>query len=128
MRNASAFWRHSQGSSMTGSTNTYGPLENGRIGTVLTFALSMVAALISAMILTQPSAHAQTFGETVSMCTNPICTPGKPCADYRCAVYCLDCTPTQPAGTSCALEYANGTAAYDDGGSLPNVEVISVDL
>jgi len=102
--------------------------ENRRPGKILMFALAMVAALFCAMILPQPTANAQTFGETVSMCTNPICTPGQPCAEYRCPVHCFDCAPTPPAGTSCVLDYANGTTAYDDGGSLPNVEVISIDL
>jgi hypothetical protein len=105
-----------------------GPDGNRRIGAVLRFALYIVDALFCAAILAQPSAHAQTPGETISMCTNPICTPGKPCAEYQCPVHCPDCTPTPPAGTSCVLDYANGTTAYDGGGALPNVEIVSIDL
>ena len=73
----------------------------------------------------QPMAQAQTF---TSECTNPVCTPGKPCAEYRCAnpKPCLDCV-VPPSSKGCVMGYALGNDANFAGGNVPDVLIESTD-
>jgi hypothetical protein len=71
-------------------------------------------------------AQAQTV---ISQCTNPVCTPGKACALYRCADPrpCLDCAPPPSSGTGCEVGYALGNDADFAGGNIPDVLIESTD-
>ena len=70
--------------------------------------------------------HAAQARTVTSQCTNPVCTPGKPCAKVRCANPrpCLDCSPP-PSGTSCVVGYALGNDANFAGGNVPDVLIES---
>ena len=83
--------------------------------------MSAVALSLSAF---QREEQAQTV---VSQCTNPVCKPGKACAEYRCARPCLDCTPPSSGGTSCVVGYALGNDADFAGGNVPDVLIESTD-
>jgi hypothetical protein len=92
--------------------------------------LIMSCCLMSVAVLCffafQDGVHAQTV---TSQCTNPVCTPGKPCAEYRCANPrpCLDCITPPPSGPSCVVGYALGNDANFAGGNVPDVLIESTD-
>ena len=71
--------------------------------------------------------HVAQAQAVVSQCTNPVCKPGKACAEYRCARPCLDCTPPSSGGTSCVVGYALGNDADFAGGNVPDVLIESTD-
>jgi hypothetical protein len=74
----------------------------------------------------QHGAHAQTV---VSQCSNPVCQPGKPCAEYRCAEppLCLECITPPSNGSNCVVGYALGNDANFAGGNVPDVLIESTD-
>jgi hypothetical protein len=86
----------------------------------------LMSVAILCLSVFQHEAHAQTV---ISQCTNPICTPGKPCAEYRCAIPrpCLDCAPPPSSGTSCEVGYALGNDSNFAGGNVPDVLIESTD-
>jgi hypothetical protein len=91
--------------------------------------LIMRCCLMSVAILCLFAFHPEAQAQTVtSQCTNPVCTPGKPCAEYRCANPrpCLDCAPP-PSGPSCVVGYALGNDANFAGGNVPDVLIESTD-
>ena len=71
--------------------------------------------------------HVAQAQAVVSQCTNPVCKPGKPCAEYRCARPCLDCTPPSSGGSNCVVGYALGNDADFAGGNVPDVLIESTD-
>jgi hypothetical protein len=73
--------------------------------------------------------HEAQAQSVISQCTNPVCTPGKACALYRCADPrpCLDCAPPPSSGTSCEVGYALGNDADFAGGNVPDVLIESTD-
>ena len=86
--------------------------------------------LMSIAILCFLGCQHTTQAQTVtSQCTNPVCTPGKPCAEYRCANPrpCLDCITPPTGGTSCVVGYALGNDANFAGGNVPDVLTESTD-
>lgn len=93
--------------------------------------LFMRCCLMSVAVLCLSAFHNEAQAQTVtSQCTNPVCTPGRPCALYRCGDPrpCLQCIrPTPPAGTSCVVGYALGNDADFAGGNVPDVLIESTD-
>jgi hypothetical protein len=86
--------------------------------------------LLSAAILCLSAIQHEVQAQTViSQCTNPVCTPGKACALYRCAIPrpCLDCTPPSSGGTGCEVGYALGNDADFAAGNIPDVLIESTD-
>jgi len=85
-----------------------------------------MSAAIVCLFSFQHTAQAQTV---TSQCTNPICTPGKPCAEYQCANPrpCLDCITPPSGGTSCVVGYALGNDVNFAGGNVPDVLMESTD-
>jgi len=91
--------------------------------------LIMRCCLMGVAILCLSASHPEARAQTVTaQCTNPICTPGKPCAEYRCANPrpCLDCSPPS-SGTTCVVGYALGNDANFAGGNVPDVFIESTD-
>ena len=86
----------------------------------------VMSVAIVCLFAFQHGAQAQTV---TSQCTNPVCTPGKPCAEYRCANPrpCLDCITPPSSGTSCVVGYALGNDANFAGGNVPDVLIESTD-
>jgi hypothetical protein len=88
------------------------------------FCLASLVVLCLASF--QNGAHARTV---LSQCTNPVCKPGKPCAEYRCAEPppCLDYTPPPVGSSVCVVGYAFGNHANSAGGNVPGVLIESTD-
>ena len=86
----------------------------------------LMTATILYLFAFQDGAQAQTV---TSECTNPVCTPGKPCPEYRCAIPrpCLDCITPPPSGPNCVVGYALGNDANFAGGNVPDVLIESTD-
>jgi len=116
MKTELAFWR--------------GPTVPAALRSIQLRQLFTRCCLMSAAILClsafQHEAQAQTV---ISQCTNPVCTPGKACAMYRCADPrpCLDCASPPSSGTSCEVGYALGDDANFAGGNIPDVLIESTD-
>ena len=86
--------------------------------------------LMSAALLFLSAFQLVARAQTVtSQCTNPVCTPGKACALYRCADPrpCLDCAPPPSSGLNCEVGYALGNDADFAGGNIPDVLIESTD-
>ena len=82
--------------------------------------------LISVAILWLSAFRHQAYAQAVtSECTNPVCTPGKPCAQYRCANPRPVRLPS--SGSSCVVGYALGNDANFAGGNVPDVLIESTD-
>jgi hypothetical protein len=86
----------------------------------------LVSLVVLCLASFQNGAHAQTV---LSQCTNPVCKPGKPCAEYRCAEPppCLDYTPPLGGSSDCVVGYALGNHANFAGGNVPDVLIESTD-
>src|ERR1035437_2456504 len=86
----------------------------------------LMSAAILCLSTFQHEAQAQTV---TSQCTNPVCTPGRPCALFRCQIprRCLDCAPPPSSGTNCVVGYALGNDADFAGGDVPDVLIESTD-
>src|ERR1017187_8410996 len=93
--------------------------------------LFMRCCLMSVAVLCLSAFHNEAQAQTVTpQCTNPVCTPGRPCALYRCGDPrpCLQCIrPIPPAGTGCVVGYALGNDADFAGGNVPDVLIESTD-
>jgi hypothetical protein len=81
----------------------------------------------AAVLLLSAFQHVAQAQAVVSECTNPVCKPGKACAEYRCARPCLDCTPPSSGGSNCVVGYALGNDADFAGGNVPDVLIESTD-
>jgi hypothetical protein len=116
MKTALAFWK---GSTIPAA------LPSTQLWQLFTRYFLMSAAVLCLSAF-QHEAQAQTV---ISQCTNPVCTPGKACALYRCANPrpCLDCTPSPSSGTGCEVGYALGNDADFAGGNIPDVLIESTD-
>jgi hypothetical protein len=116
MKIALAFWKGSTVPESSQSTQLRRLLKRSCLISVTVLCLSAF----------QHEAQAQTV---ISQCTNPVCTPGKACALYRCADPrpCLDCTPPPSSGTNCVVGYALGNDADFAGGNVPDVLIESTD-
>src|ERR1035438_6320447 len=116
MRIALAFWK--------GST-ALAASQSNRLRQLLKRSC-LISAAVLCLSAFQHEVQAQTV---ISQCTNPVCTPGKACALYRCADPrpCLDCTPPPSSGTNCVVGYALGNDADFAGGNVPDVLIESTD-
>jgi hypothetical protein len=115
MKIASAFWRSSPEPATSRST---------QLRRLFTRCCLITAGLLCLGAF-QHEAQAQIV---TSQCTNPVCKPGRPCAQVTCGRPCFQCfRPTHPAGTSCVVGYALGNEADFAGGDVPDVLIESTD-
>ncbi len=116
MKTALAFWKGSTVPAASRST---------QLRQLFTRCCLMSVAIVCLSAF-QHEALAQTV---ISQCTNPVCTPGKACALYRCVAPrpCLDCAPPPSSGSNCEVGYALGNDADFAGGNIPDVLIESTD-
>jgi len=116
MKTALAFWK---GSTLPEASRSTQLRRLFKRSCVISAAVLCLSAL-------QHEARAQTV---ISQCTNPVCTPGKACALYRCVDPrpCLDCAPPPSSGSNCEVGYALGNDADFAGGNIPDVLIESTD-
>jgi hypothetical protein len=116
MKTALAFWKGSTVSEASRSTQLRRLFNRS----------CLISAAVLCLSAFQHEAQAQTV---ISQCTNPVCTPGKACALYRCVAPrpCLDCAPPPSSGASCEVGYALGNDADFAGGNVPDVLIESTD-
>lgn len=104
--------------SASAAPNTIHPLQLGPL-------LRKICLISMAIVWLSASRHEAYAQAVTSECTNPVCKPGKPCAEYRCA----NPRPVLPpsSGSSCVVGYALGNDANFAGGNVPDVLIESTD-